>query len=160
MIFPHSFPLPVSSEILLPEEKIKCLGQLITFKNAVEVEFEHRIRVGNIHEPQAGVDVTKVPTERQIQIFRRHSDTITLLRCRNVDNDGRNEAEAPDNATTDDEDGSCRQRETGKGCAAAHATSVDDTADVEPHDLDSEQEDDTTEHNNQDLNEHVGAQQD
>ena len=61
------------------------------------------MRVGNIHEPQAGVDVTKVPTEGQTQTLRRHSDPITPLRIRNVDDDGRNE-ETPDNATTDDED--------------------------------------------------------
>ena len=44
------------------------------------------------------------------------------------------------------------QRQTGKGCAAAHAASVDVSADVEPHD--SEQGDDTTEHNNQDFIDH------
>ena len=71
-----------------------------------------------------------------------------------MDDDGRNEEKAPDNATTDDEDDQCRQRKTGKGHAAAHVASVDDTADVETHDPDSEPENDTTEHNHQDLNEH------
>ena len=36
------------------------------------------MRVGNIHEPRTGVDVSKIPTERQTQAFRRHGDTITL----------------------------------------------------------------------------------
>ena len=62
------------------------------------------MRVDNIHEPQAGVDVTRVPTERQTQALRRHGDSTTPLRTRNVDADGRNEEEDPDNATTDDED--------------------------------------------------------
>ena len=38
-----------------------------------------------------GVDVTKVPTERQTQTLRRHSDPVTPLRIRNVDDDGRYE---------------------------------------------------------------------
>ena len=62
------------------------------------------MRVGNLHDPQAGVDVTKIPTERQTQSLRRHSDPISLLRIRNLEGDGRSEEEAPDNATTDDED--------------------------------------------------------
>ena len=50
-------------ELLPPEGEIKHRGQLITFKNAVRVEFGHRIkmRVVTLHESQAGVDVTKVP---------------------------------------------------------------------------------------------------
>ena len=45
------------------------------------------------------------------------------------------------------------KRKTGEGHAAAHAASVDDTADVELRDPDSEPVDHTTEHDNQDLNE-------
>ena len=45
-------------------------------------------------------------------------------------------------------------RETRKGHASAHADSVDDTADVEPHGPHSEPVGDTTEHNNEDLDEH------
>ena len=46
----------------------------------MQVEFEHRIEcVGNFHEPQAGVDVTKMPTERQTQTLRRSaSGTWTM----------------------------------------------------------------------------------
>ena len=47
------------------------------------------------------------------------------------------------------------KRQAGKSCAAAQAASVDVTADVELHDPDSEQGDDTTQHNNQDPNEHI-----
>ena len=56
------------------------------------------MREGNIHEPQTGVEVTQVPTERQTQTLG-----LTPPRIRNVDDDRRNE-EGPDNATTDDED--------------------------------------------------------
>ena len=40
-------------------------------KNAVPVEVDHfiQIRVGNLHEPQAGVYVIKMPTERQTLIL-------------------------------------------------------------------------------------------
>ena len=71
-----------------------------------------------------------------------------------MDDDGKEE-EAPDNATTDDEDDQTLQENTHvKGHAAAHAASVDDTADHQLHDPDNEPEDDTTEHSHQDLNEH------
>ena len=77
------------------------------------------MRMGNIHEPQAAVDVTTKPIEGQTQTLRRHSDLITPLRSRTTD-----------------------------------VASVDDNADVEDHDPDSAQVDDTTEHNNQHVNEH------
>ena len=51
-------------------------------------------------------------------------------------------------------------RKTGEGHAVAHAASVDDTANFEPHDPDSELVDDTTEHNNQDLKEHEESSHD
>ena len=143
-------------DILPPNGKIKHFGQLITSqkRRTSRVGTPHQMRVGNIDEPQTAVDVTKVPTERQTQPLRRHIDSITPLHIRNVDDDGTNE-EAPDIATTDDEDDRAdNARETGQSCAAAQAASVDDTADVDPHDPDSEQEDDTTAHHNQDLNEH------
>ena len=46
------------------------------------------------------------------------------------------------------------KRTEGKCPAAAHAPSVDDTADSEPHDPDSEPENDTTEPNHQGFNQH------
>ena len=71
-----------------------------------------------------------------------------------VDDDGRNEEEAPDKSTTVDvDDHTEKERQTGKSCASAHA-------DVETHDPDSEQGHDTTEHNNQDPNEHAGRSHD
>ena len=55
-----------------------------------------------------------------------------------------------------------RKRQAGSRCTAAQAASasVDVTADAEPHDPDSEQEGDTTEHNNQHLNEHEESSHD
>ena len=86
------------------------------------------MRVGITHEPQAKVDVTKVPTKTtQRRMMRMIIQT---------------------------------KRKTGEGRAAVRAASVDDTADVEPHDPDSEPVEDTTEHNNQDLNEHAESSHD
>ena len=45
------------------------------------------------------------------------------------------------------------KRKSGKCFAAAHAAIVDEIAGVEPHDPDSEPEEDTTEPNPEDLNE-------
>ena len=45
--------------------------------------------VGNIHEPHAGVHVTKISTERQTQALQRNGDTVSLLRFRYVDPDRR-----------------------------------------------------------------------
>ena len=42
----------------------------------------------------------KYPQRRRLKTLRRHSDPITPLRIRNVDDDRSNEKEAPDNATT------------------------------------------------------------
>ena len=97
------------------------------------------MRVDKIHEPSTRIDVTNLPTERLTRTLRRHSDPIASLRIMNLDDDGRNEEESPDNAN--------------KSQALAHAASVDDTADVEPHNPDGEPEDDTTENNNKDFNE-------
>ena len=51
-------------------------------------------------------------------------------------------------------------RKTGNCPAAAHAASVDDTADGEPHDPDSEPQVDTTEPNPQCRNEHEESSHD
>ena len=78
-----------------------------------------------------------------------------------MDDDGRYEEEAPDNSTTDDEDDHT-DKETNRNklrsCAGRERDDV--TADVEPTTPDSEQGDDTTEHNNQDLNEHEESSHD
>ena len=52
------------------------------------------------------------------------------------------------------------ERKTGKCHPAAHAASVDDTADGEPHHSDSEAVEDTIEHNQQDLHEHEESSHD
>ena len=78
-----------------------------------------------------------------------------------MDNDGRDEEGTPDNTTTDDEDDHTDKETSRCKClAAAHAASVDDTADGEPHDPDIEPEDDTTEPNHQGLNEHEESSRD
>ena len=124
----------ISIEILPPEGKIKYSGQHIIFKNALHVEFElHQVRVGNIHEPQAGVDVTKIPTEGKTHTLRRHSDPSSTHQER--DDDG-------SNSTTDDEDHQTnKERQAGTSCAAAQAASasVDVTSDAERHNTHSEE---------------------
>ena len=37
------------------------------------------MRAGNLHEPQTGVDVTKIPSEGQTETLRRIGDTISLF---------------------------------------------------------------------------------
>ena len=68
-------------EILPPGGgKIKHLGHLITSKkkrSPSRAPPPHQMRVGNIHEPEAGVDVTEIPTERQYTRFLDDSDTVT-----------------------------------------------------------------------------------
>ena len=90
------------------------------------------MRVGNIHEPQRRVDVTKIPAERQTQSLRRNGDTISLPRFSHVDDGGRDEEETPGNTTT--------------------SASVNDT--FELHDPDCALEGDKAEHHSQDFNEH------
>ena len=55
------------------------------------------MRLRDIREPKTGADVTK-PTERQSLALRCHDGTITPLRIRHVDDDGRDEEETPDHA--------------------------------------------------------------
>ena len=75
-------------------------------QNAVQVTFEHRTKCARAttHEPQAGFEITNVPADRPTRTLRRLSDPITPPHLRHVDDDGRNEEEAPDNGRTDDED--------------------------------------------------------
>ena len=104
--------------------------------------------MGNIHEPQEEVGVTKVPTEGQTQTLRRHSDPITPLCIRNVDDDGRNEEEAPDNATLDDEDHTDREKQV--QVAELHARRNRRRC----------RKRQKSEHNKQDLNEHEESSHD
>ena len=61
----------------------------------------HRVCVGYIHQPQAGVDVTKIP---RLELLDAAVTPIIRVRFSYVDDDGRGEEETPDNTTTDDED--------------------------------------------------------
>ena len=90
------------------------------------VEFEHRIKCawGNLHEPQTGVDVTKIPTARLPHTLRRNGNTICPLRFRNMDVD-RGDEESPR-----------------KSSATARAAIADEVADDEPHEPDSEPKED------------------
>ena len=108
-------------------------GEFITFANAVQVEFAHRIKCAwATFTSEGGVDITKVRSEGQTQTLRRHSGPITPLRIRNVD-----DAKNMKNKFQTTQRRMMRmiiqtKRKTGKGHAAAHAASVDDTADVAP----------------------------
>ena len=99
--------------------------------------------MGNAHKPRLRVHVTKVHTERQTQTLPRRNDPITPLRLKHVD-DIEEMKKTPENASTADEDIIQTKRKTRKGHAAAQFASVDDAADVDPHDPYSEPEDDAT----------------
>ena len=95
----------VNIEILPPEEEVKNLGHPITFKNAEQVELEHRIKCAwaTFTNHRQELKSPKCPLRDGLKLFDEKKN-ITPLRFRNVDDDGRNEEEAPDNGTTDDED--------------------------------------------------------
>ena len=78
-----------------------------------------------------------------------------------MDDDDRNDEEAPDNATTvDEDDHPDRGEKQVKVTKLRVWFDVDDTADVEPHDPDSEPEDDTAEHNHLIINVHPESSHD
>ena len=64
----------------------------------------HQLRVGNLHEPHAGVDTTKIPSETQSETLRRNGGAISHLRFRDMVDDKGDEEETPDNKTTNDVD--------------------------------------------------------
>ena len=138
-------------EILPPEGKIKYLGQLITVKNAVQVEFDSRIKCAwatSMSHRQELTSPRYLPTETQTEILRRIGGTISLLRFRDMDGDRADERETVENTTTDDDHAQMiiRTESTSTKCsAAAHAANVDEVADDKPHDSDREQEQDMTE---------------
>ena len=101
-------------EILPPQEGNLILRPIhhLQKRSPSRARTPQQLRVGNVHEPQAGVDVTNVPIERQTHALRRHGDTITPLRYRHVDDDGRDEEEdTSDAAATDDEDDHTDEKE-------------------------------------------------
>ena len=77
-------------EILPPEEKIEYLGQPITLKDAVQVELDHLLKC-------AWATFTSHQQELTLPTYplRRHGDTITPLRIRYADDDGRAEEAQP-----------------------------------------------------------------
>ena len=120
----------------------------------------HLMRVGNIHKTQTGVDVIKIHTEKQTQALRRHGDTITPLRFRYMDDDGRDEEETPDNTTTDDEDDHTDSEKIGKMSRSRTPRTSTKSPPADPTTPDSEPDDDTTEANSQDLTEHEDGSHD
>ena len=113
----------------------------------------------NIHELSSkSWSLQKYPLRDTLKLFDVNLAPITPPRIKNVDDDGRTEEDAPDNATTDDEDDRTDKKNNRLIHAAAYATSADNTTDVEHHDSENEPVDDTTEHNNQDLNEQTRIQ--
>ena len=100
----------INIEILLPEGRIKYLGQLITFKYAVQVVWatstSHR---QERHQYASGTWTMTEEMEKKLHTTRRRMKRMIKK----------------------------TQRKTGRGHAAAHAASVDNTADVEPRGLTS-----------------------
>ena len=109
---------------------------------------------GQPHEPQAGVYVTKYPLRDRLT-----SSLLYASRTRTMTEDMKQKLRTTQRRMMRMIIQTKRHKQS-KSCAAAHAASVDVTADVEPHDPDSEQGDDTSEHNNQDLNEHAESSHD
>ena len=58
-------------EILPPEGQIEYIGQITTFekRSPSRVRPPYQMRVGNLHEAQAGVDVTKTPLRDRLKLF-------------------------------------------------------------------------------------------
>ena len=88
-------------EIQPTAERIKHLGQLITFKNAFLVEFDYRLTA-------RGQYLRAELTSPQY--------TITSPHFTHVDDDGRDKEETADKTTTDDENNHARTRQTGGLC--------------------------------------------
>ena len=68
-------------------------GQLVTFKNSVQVLSDHRIKWAWATFTSHRQELTspKITTARRARSLRHRVDIITLLRFRYVDDDGRNE---------------------------------------------------------------------
>ena len=79
-------------EIPSSDGKVKYLGQLITFKNAVQVKFEHRIKCvwTTLTSHKQKMTSFSVSSEVHTRTFRRYSDLVTPPRISNVDDDRKN----------------------------------------------------------------------
>ena len=127
------------------EAKITYLGQLTTFKDAVQVEFEHHIECAWATFTSYRQELTspKYPLRNRLKLFNA---TVTpSLLC--ASGTWTMTAEMKKKLQTTQRRMMRlimqTKRHTGINCAVAHAASV--TADVEPHDPDSEQGSDATE---------------
>ena len=145
-------------EILPPRGKVKYLGQLITIKNAVQVEFEHRIKCvwSTFTTHRLELTSPKYPLRDRLKLF---DATVTPSLFYASGTWTMTQDMVKKRRTTQRRMMGMiihPQRQPGTSCAAAQAASasVGVIADAEAHDPDSELVDDTTEHNNnQDLNE-------
>ena len=79
------------------------------------------MRVANIHGPQAGVDVTNMPTERQTRALRRQVTPSLLHASGTWTMTERVEEETPDNTKTADEDDHADDRENQEHVSQPHA---------------------------------------
>ena len=142
-------------EVLPPEGEIKYLGQLTAFKDAVQVEFDHHIKCAwpTLARRRQELTSPTYPLRDRLKLF---DATVTpSLLCASgtwtMTEEMKKKLQTTQRRmmrmimlTT---------RKSGKRLAAAHAAYVDEIADGELHDPDSEPENDTTDANPQDLNE-------
>ena len=70
----------LNTEILRPEGKIKYLGQLTTFKNAVQVEFEYRIKYAwaTVNSHRQELTSPKYPLRGRLKLFGATVNPIYL----------------------------------------------------------------------------------
>ena len=130
---------------LPPKVKIKHLSQFITFKSAVQVELDHRIKCTWLTcSSQQELMTPRYQLEDKAQMF---DATVTPS------------SHTPQEPTMTEEIRNPKQqqrrlrmiiptkRKFKEGDAATHAANVDDNADDEPHDPNREPEEDTTQPN-------------
>ena len=140
-------------EILPPGGEIKYFGEIITFKNVVQVEFEHRIKCASatFTSHRQELKSPKYPLRDILKLFDA-TVTPSLLhasRTRTMTEEMKKKLQTMQRRIMMKKLMQT-MRKTSGGHATAHAASVEDTSDVETHDPDSE----PVEHNNQDLNKH------
>ena len=146
----------VNIEILPPEGEVKRLGHPITFKNAEQVELEHRIKCAwaTFTNHRQELKSPKCPLRDRLKLFDAKKKVTSLFYASGtwtMTKEMKKKLQTTQRRMM--RMITQTNRKTGTGHAAAHAASVDDTADVELHDPDSEPVDHTTEHDNQDFNE-------
>ena len=144
-----------TSRPLPPGGNIQYSGQLITFKNAVQVEFDQRIWCAwakfTSHRQKS--TSWKYPLRDRLNPFNVTA-TPSLFNARGT---WKMTVDMKQSFQTTERRMMIiimqKRRKPGNCLAAAHAAIVDEIADVDTHDSDSEPEEDTTEPNPQNLNE-------